>query len=197
MGLRRAALLFAAFAGVATGCAVHWDVQTYQASGANVASLATFYWKGGDFRTAAMPSTASTAATEARVRSSVVAELVRKGYRETAAAEDADFVVSYQVSAVSKFVVNETPRIGAPSATTVLRPGEIQPPPASSVPREVTVRDGAVVMFIDDRATGHLLWRGEVAGETRAGSPEHLSRIITQMMLEIVKELPAHSGVAH
>lgn len=196
MGFRSAALLLAALAGAATGCAVHWNVDAYKAPGANVPSLETFYWKGGDFKTAAMPSRATTAATEARVRSSVVAELVRKGYRETTAAAGADFVVSYQVSAVSSFVAEERPRIGAPSATTVLSPGEIQPPPASTVPRDIAVRNGAVVMYVDDGASGRLLWRGEVAGETRAGSAEHLSRIIEQMMLEIVKELPAraHAG---
>lgn len=196
MGLRSAALLLAGLAGAATGCAVHWDVNAYQAPGANVPALATFYWKGGDFASAAMPSLAITAATEARVRSSVVAELVRKGYREAPAAAGADFVVSYQVSAVTRILTDERPRIGAPSATTVLSPGEIQPPPASAVPRDISVRNGSVVMYVDDGPSGRLLWRGEVAGETRAGSPEHLSRIIEQMMLEIVKELPprAHAG---
>jgi len=197
MRLRTAALLLAALAGVAAGCAAHWNVDSYQAPDADVPARQTFFWKGGDFATAAMPSPAIAAATEAHVRSSVVAELVRKGYRETATAEGADVVVSYQVSAVSRFVEEEAPRIGAPSATTVLSPGEIQPPPASTIPREVAVREGAVVMFVDDGASGHLLWRGEVSGETRAGSPEHLSRIITQMMVEIAKELPARPGYAH
>jgi hypothetical protein len=196
MAFRTAALLLAACAGVAAGCAVHWDVDSYQAPGADVPSHETFFWRGGDFATAAMPSPASAAATEAQVRSSVVAELLQKGYRETAEAQGAGLVVSYQVSAVSRFVADETPRVGAPSATTVLSPSEIQPPPASTVPREVLVRDGAVVMFVDDGVSGRLLWRGEVAGETRAGSPEHLSRIIAQMMLEIAKELPARPGAA-
>jgi hypothetical protein len=196
MGLRSAALLLAALAGLASGCAVHWDVDSYQAPGTDLRSRETFFWKGGDFGTAAMPSAAATAATEAHVRTGVVAELVRKGYRETAEATGAGLVVSYQVSAVSRFVLDETPRVGAPSATTVLSPAEIQPPPASSVPREVQVREGAVVMFIDDGASGRLLWRGEVAGETRAGSPEHLSRIIAQMMLEIAKEVPVRAAAA-
>jgi hypothetical protein len=188
--------MLVALGGAVTGCATHWDVDAYQAPGANVSSLETFYWKGGDFASASMPSRATTAATEARVRSSVVAELVRKGYRETTTAAGADFVVSYQVSAVSSFVAEERPRIGAPSATTVLSPGEIQPPPASAVPRDISVRNGSVVMYVDDGATGRLLWRGEVAGETRAGSADHLSRIIEQMMLEIAKALPAraHAG---
>lgn len=197
MRLRTAALLLAALAGVAAGCAVHWDVESYQAPDADVAARETFFWKGGDFATAAMPSPAITAATEAHVRSGVVAELVRKGYRETDTAAGADVVVSYQVSAVSRFIEEETPRIGAPSATTVLSPSEIQPPPASTIPREIAVRDGAVVMFVDDGVSGRLLWRGEVSGETRAGSPDHLSHIIAQMMVEIAKELPARPGYKH
>lgn len=197
MELRAVTLLLAALVGTAAGCAVHWDVDSYQSPETSVSTRQTFFWKGGDFATAAMPDPALVAATEARVRSDVVAELTRKGYRETPAAAGADLVVSYQVSAVRKFVVDETPRIGAPSATTVLSPSEIQPPPASTVPREVAVRDGTVIMFVDDGSSGRLLWRGEVAGETRADSAERLSRIITQMMLEIAREMPARAGAAH
>lgn len=193
---RAATLLLAALVGTGAGCAVHWDVDTYQSPDTDVASRQTFFWKGGDFATAAMPDPAIVAATEAHVRSNVVAELQRKGYRESTAAPGADLVVSYQVSAVRKFVVDETPRIGAPSATTVLSPSEIQPPPASTVPREVAVRDGNVIMFVDDGTSGRLLWRGEVAGETRADSAERLSRIIAQMMLEIAREMPSRGGAA-
>lgn len=197
MGLRGAALLLAAFAGIVTGCAVHWDVETYQSAGADLASHETFFWRGGDFATAAMPSAATASATEALVRRDVVAELTHRGFREVPDAKGAGLVISYQVSAVPRFVSDARPRVGAPSANTVLRPSEIQPPPASTVPREITVREGAVIMFIDDGATGRLLWRGEVSGETRAGSPEHLSRLIAQMMVEIAKEVPARQGSGH
>lgn len=196
MEFRAFTVLLAALVGTATGCAVHWDVESYHSPETSVASRQTFFWKGGDFATAAMPDPAVIAATEAHVRSNVVAELNRKGYREMPAATGADLVVSYQVSAVRKFVVDETPRIGAPS-TSVLSPSEMQPPPASAVPREVAVRDGAVIMFVDDGQSGRLLWRGEVAGETRADSGERLSRIITQMMLEIAREMPARAAVAN
>lgn len=197
MARRAATLLLAALVGVTAGCAFHWDVDVYQSPDASVATRQAYFWKGGDFATAAMPGPAAAAATEASVRSQVVAELARKGYRETSDARAADFVVSYQVSAMRRYVVAETPRIGAPSPNTVLSPSEIQPPPASEVPREVAVREGEVIMFVDDGATGRLLWRGEIAGETRAGSPEQLSRIITQMMVEIAKALPARAGAAN
>ena len=196
MELRAVRMLLAALVATAAGCAVYWDVDSYQSPETSVASRQTFFWKGGDFATAAMPDAALVAATEAHVRDNVVAELNRKGYREVPAATGADLLVSYQVSAVRKFVVDETPRIGAPS-TTVLSPSEMQPPPASDVPREVAVRDGTVVMFVDDGTSGRLLWRGEVAGETRADSGERLSRIIAQMMLEIAKDMPARGGAAN
>jgi len=197
MTRRAATLLLAALVGMTAGCAFHWDVDVYQSPGASVAAKQAYFWKGGDFATAAMPSPSAAASTEASVRSAVVPELTRKGYRETADAKAADFVVSYQVSAVRRYVVDETPRIGAPSPNTVLSPSEIQPPPASAVPREVAVRDGEVIMFVDDGASGRLLWRGEVAGETRAGSPEQLSRIITQMMVEIARAMPARTSAAN
>ena len=197
MGLRTATLLLAALGALGTGCATHWDVESYLFPGADVASHETFFWRGGDFATAAMPSAGTAAATEALVRAGVVAELTRRGYREVPDAKGAGFVVSYQVSAIARSVAEERPRIGAPSATTVLRPSEIQPPPASAVPREMNIREGAVVMYVDDGATGRLLWRGAVAGETRAASPEHLSRLIAQMMVEIAKEVPARAGAAH
>lgn len=194
MGLRTAALLLAALAGLGTGCAAHWDVESYQFPGADVASHETFFWRGGDFSTAAMPSAERAAATEALVRAAVVAELAHRGFREVPDAKGAGLVVSYQVSGVSRSELEQRPRVGAPSANTVLRPSEIQPPPASTVPREINIREGSVIMFLDDGATGRLLWRGEVAGETRAASPEHLSRLIAQMMVEIAKEVPAHAG---
>ena len=197
MELRTAAMLLAAFGTLLTGCATHWDVESYQFPGGDVASHETFFWRGGDFGTAAMPSAETAAATEALVRTGVVAELTRRGYREVPDAKGAGFVVSYQVSGVSRSVVEERPRVGAPSANTVLRPSEIQPPPASTVPREMNIREGAVVMYVDDGATGRLLWRGEVAGETRAASPEHLSRLIAQMMVEIAREVPTRAGAAH
>jgi hypothetical protein len=168
-------------------------VESYQFPGGNVASHETFFWRGGDFATAAMPSAETATATEALVRKDVVDELTRRGYRELPDAKGAGFVVSYQVSAIARSVVEERPRVGAPS-NTVLRPSEIQPPPASAAPREMNIREGAVVMYVDDGATGRLLWRGEVSGETRAASPEHLSRLIAQMMLEIAKEVPARAA---
>lgn len=175
-------------------CAVHWDVETYAVPGAEVGGRETYYWKGGDVQAAAQLDPATVASARELVRQAVVEELARKGYREVQAPEGADLVASFQVSGMRRFVVEDTPRVGAPSPNTVLSPGEMQPPPASSVPREVPVREGSVIVFLDDPKLNKLAWRGEVAEQIRASSPEQVARIIAQMAREIAKEVPARSG---
>ena len=191
---RRRTVLLAVMAMFAAGCATHWNVESFESPDASVAAKKTFFWKGGDFATIATIDKAVLEAADSQVRSAVIEELTRKGYAETGVAAGADMVVSYQVSGVRKFVTADTTRIGAPSATTVMSPGEIQPPPASTVAREVAVRDASVIVFVDDPASGRLLWRGEVASETRSGSAEQAARVIAQMAREIAKEMPARSG---
>lgn len=187
-------ITWVAVVAMAAGCAVHWDVETYAVPGADVASRETWFWKGGDFGGASQIEPATIAAADSNVRAAVTEELARKGYRESASAEAADLIASYQVSGMTRITVDETPRIGAPSPNTVLSPGEMQPPPASSVAREVSVREGSVILFLDDPKLGKLAWRGEVAEQIRAGSPEQAGRIIAQMAREIAKEVPARKG---
>jgi hypothetical protein len=191
---RRRTVVLALMAMFAAGCAIHWDVESFESPGANLAGKETFFWKGGAFATAAAADKAVLQAAESNVRSAVVEELTHKGFREVDAATGADIIVSYQVSGVRRFVAGDTVRVGAPSATTVMRPGEIQPPPASAVGREVWVRDGSVIVFLDDAGSGQLLWRGEVASETRPGSAEQAARVIAQMAREIAREVPARAG---
>jgi hypothetical protein len=190
----RMRIYWTAVMALAAGCAVHWDVETYAAPGADVASHQTWFWKGGDFGSASQIEPAAITAAETLVRAAVSEELTRKGYREAPTADTADLVASYQVSGMTRTTLDETPRIGAPSPNTVLSPGEMQPPPASSVPREVSIREGSVILFLDDRRADKLAWRGEVAEQIRAGSPEQAGRIIAQMVREIAKEVPARKG---
>ena len=51
-----------------------------------------------------------------------------------------------------------------------------------------------MLVFIDDRASGRLIWRGMVTAETRSGSTEQGVRLIGQMAHEIAKEVPARVG---
>lgn len=194
MARSRAVSWAAVVASGVAACAVHWNVETYAVPGAEVASRETYYWKGGDFAAAAQLDPATVATAQAQVRQAVVEELARKGYREVPSAAAADLVASFQVSGMRRFVVEDNPRIGAPSPNTVLSPGEMQPPPASSVPREVPVREGSVIVFLDDPKRDKLAWRGEVAEQIRASSPEQAARIIAQMAREIAREVPARSA---
>ena len=191
---RRMAFAWVAALALLAGCATHWDVDSFEAPEGKVASHRTFFWKGGEFGSAGPISPTMVASATTEMRTAVTAELTRKGYSEVDTAAGADMVVSFHVGGSQKFVLSDEKRIGAPSATTVLSPSEIQPPPASSVPREVRVRDGSVLVFIDDRASGRLIWRGMVTAETRGGSTEQGVRLIGQMAHEIAKEVPARAG---
>lgn len=193
---RRTTIVLAAALGLLGGCATHWDVDSYEAPDGNVAARQTYYWQGGEFGTPASIDPTVIEAATAQMRTTVGHELSRKGYREVDSAAAADMLVSFQVAGTQKFVVSDERRIGAPSATQVLSPGEIQPPPASMLPREQRVRDGSVLVFIDDRATGRLLWRGGVTAETRSGSTEQGLRVINQMAHEIALEVPPRAGSA-
>ncbi len=192
--IRRMAFVVAATVTLLAGCATHWDVDSFEAPESNVAAHRTFYWKGGEFSTPGTINPNLVESGTAAVRNEVVTELTRKGYVEVSAATGADMHVSFQVAGSQRFVVSDDRRIGAPSATTVLSPSAVQPPPASTVPREMRVRDGSVLVFIEDGASGRLIWRGTVTAETRSGSTEQAVRLIAQMAREIALAVPAHAG---
>jgi Domain of unknown function (DUF4136) len=192
--IRRMAFAGAGALVLLAGCATHWDVDSYEAPDGNVAARHTYFWRGGDFGTPGTLDPAVVASTSAQLRGVVTAELNRKGFKEVDTAAAADMIVSFQVAGTQRFVVSDERRIGAPSATTVLRPSEIQPPPASAVPRERRVREGSVLVFLEDRASGRLIWRGAVTAETRSGSTEQGVRVLTQMAREIALEVPARAG---
>ncbi len=193
--IRRMAFVVVATLALVAGCATHWDVDSFEAPEGNVAAKRTFYWKGGEFSTPGnKPNPELIASATTAVHHAVTTELTRKGFVEAGAATGADMHVSFQVAGSQRFVLSDERRIGAPSATTVLSPSAIQPPPASAVPREMRVRDGSVIVFIEDGASGRLIWRGMVTAETRSGSTEQAVRLIAQMAHEIAFSVPAHAA---
>jgi hypothetical protein len=177
-----------------SGCATPWTVDSYEAPEGNVASRQTWYWKGGDFGTPTSTDPQLIASATARMREVVTTELNHKGFKEVDSAEAADMQVSFQVAGTQRFELADTGRVGAPSANQVLRPGGFQPPPASALPREMSIRDGTVLLYIEDRATGRLIWRGMVTAETRIGSPEHGLRVLAQKTQSIARQVPARAG---
>jgi hypothetical protein len=178
-------------AALAAGCSTPWAVESFAAPEADLPSLKSFVWKGGAFNTpAAMP--AEVAATvEPRVRQAVVDELLRKGFVEVTDAAGADMLVSVQVSGTRRFVLSEEPRVGAPLPAGVLTPSGMPLPPASELPREQTVREGSVVVFVEDPATGRIIWRGLVTAETRVTSREAGTRMVVDMARRIAQDVPA------
>ena len=177
------------------GCVAQWTVDRYEAPEANLAARRTYFLKGGDLGSPTALDHDVASRLDAAMRSTITTELGRKGYVEAAAAT-ADLVVSYQIAGSRKFVTPDERRIGAPDPNTVLSPSEVQPAPLSTLPREQAIRDGSVIVFVDDPASGKLIWRGLVASETRVGSTEDLVRLIEGMTRSILGEFPARPGQA-
>ena len=172
-------------------CATQWEVDRYEAPEANLAARSTFAWKAGDFGTPTELEPEVAAAVGTQLRAVVTEELARKGYVQVAETANPQFVMSYQVAGTRRVVERDAERIGAPSPNTVLSPSEMQPPPASAVGREMTVREGTLVVFADDPATGKLIWRGIVNAVSRLGSNEQSIRELTEVAREIARQFPA------
>ena len=176
------------------GCATQWDVDRFEAADAKVATRQTFYWRGGDVATTAPLDPAARARADSAIRQTVTSALVRKGYEELRDPATAQLLVGCQISGQRRFELADDRRVGAPSPTTVLSPSEVQPPPASTLPREMQLRDASVLVFADDPATGKLVWRGLVTAELRIGSSEEGVRIINEMARQIIEQFPPRAA---
>jgi hypothetical protein len=62
------------------------------------------------------------------------------------------------------------------------------------VPEEQTLRQGSLIVYADDPATGRLLWRGRITSEGRVTSREAGMRTLVDMAKRIVAEFPPHRG---
>jgi hypothetical protein len=191
---KRFLALLAIAGGAAAGCVSTDTVETFKAPERDVAGLRSYYWKDGEFGLPLVQDPAVVAGARQKLRETVDTELQAKGYVLAADAASADFLISYNVAAQRRFESADTTRVGSPSPNEVLMPGEIQPPPASLGPREVTVREGTVAIYADDRKTGKLLWRGSVDIEQRIASSEAGVRLVHRLAHEITREFPPHTG---
>jgi len=173
-------------------CSTTWDIDRYEAPEADFPTRHRYAWKAGQFSTPVEQPAANVAEIDRAVRAAVEQELARKGYVLASDAGTADMVVSFQISGYKRFVLSDERRIGAPSATQVLTPsGSAQLPPTSVVPREQTVGDGSMLVFVDDPRTGRLIWRGVITAQTRVRSPEAGARLAAEMASAIAHEIPA------
>lgn len=173
-------------------CAVNpWTVDSYEAPEADVAGKRTFVWRNGEVGAPLIKRPAVAADTQARLREAITHELTLKGYVETTDAAAADMVVSFQVSGARRFEPSDQRRIGAPSPNEVLTPGNVRPPPASEVPREVSVREGNVMVFAEHPSSGQLMWRGLVSAEIRTSSLERTVDKVIDAGRHIAQGFPA------
>jgi len=184
---RIAALLFA----LAAGCATTWQVDSYEAPGSDITSRSTFAWTGGELGTVTEVDPSVVSATDQHIREVVVAGLVRKGYQEVTDAKAARMLVNYQVAGTKKYVTSTEPRFNAPLPDDVLMTSNPQPPAASELPPERRVTEGTVIVFVDDPATGQIIWRGAITAETRSSSSEQAIHTATEMAADIVESFPA------
>ena len=171
-------------------CATTWTVDKYEAPEAGLANRRTYAWKGGEIGLPNDVDPALLARADQAVRVAVENELARKGYTP-AEAGSADMLVSYQVAGQRRFVISDDRPVGASAATEAMTPGSSPtPPPSSQLPREQTVRDGTVIVFIDDPATKRLIWRGLINAETRIATNEGAIEQAASMARQIASELP-------
>ena len=162
--------LLAALAMLAACTVNQWTVDSYEAPEADVAGRRSFAWRPGEVGAPLVKRPEVAADVQARLRAEITRELTARGYVETQDVAAADMIVSFQVSGSRRFVPAEQQRIGAPSPDSVLTPGNVRPPPASELPREVSVREGTVIVFAEHPGSGQLLWRGMVSSEIRTSS---------------------------
>jgi len=172
-------------------CANPWTLDLFEAPEADVGSKRSFLWREGEIGAPLMSGPRDSTDMATRVRAVITSELLRKGYVETTDAADANMVVSFQATGTRRLLEPERQRIGAPSPNELLTPGSVPPRPASELPPERTVREGTVVVFAEDPASGRLLWRGLVNAEIRVSSTEAAINQVVDMARHIAESFPA------
>jgi hypothetical protein len=180
----------AASLAVLGACAVQQAVDTFAAPEADFPGKKSFAWQGGDIVLSRQTPPDVVASALARIREAVVEELELKGFVETADAATADMLVSVQVNVLRRAVEPEG-RVGAPLPSQVLTASGPPTPAASELPRERTVREGTIVVFVEDPASGRVGWRGLVNVEGRVSSNEAAIRQAAQIARQITTQFPA------
>jgi hypothetical protein len=174
------------------GCATSpWNVDAFEAPGADMAGRTTFFFTPGDIAAPLAPRAELGQQLQAQVRAAIVEELQRKGYVETSDAASASVVVTFMAAGTRRFVESDQRRIGAPSPNEVLMSGGIPPRPASELPPEKSVRDVTLVIYVDDPVKQSLVWRGLVETELRSSSKEMMIRQVAGIARRITQQVPA------
>jgi hypothetical protein len=56
------------------------------------------------------------------------------------------------------------------------------------------IREGSVILFVEDPASGRLIWRGLISDETRVSTPEGAVRQMTELARQVAREFPERRG---
>ena len=173
------------------GCATSpWNVDAFEAPGADMAGRSTFFFMPGDIAAPLVPRAELAQQLQAQVRTAIVEELQHKGYVETSDVASASVVVTFMAAGTRRFVESDQRRIGAPSPNEVLMSGGIPPRPASEMPPEQSVRDVTLVVYVDDPVKQSLVWRGLVETELRSSSKEMMIRQVSGIARRITQQVP-------
>jgi hypothetical protein len=175
-------------------CGTAWTVDKFEAPEAGFAQRRTYAWKDSEFGLPAEVDPAMLDRADKALRSAINAELASKGYVPAGSADNADMLVSYQVVGQRRFVIADDRPVGAAAATEAMKPGAVPgPPPSSALPQEQTVRDGTVIVFIDDPSSNRLIWRGLVSAEARVATTEGAIQQVVDIARQIAREIPART----
>ncbi len=188
--MRLRALHLAGLVLLIAACASAWTVDTFKAPEPDFAGRRTYAWAGGDFGTPNEVDPGVVARADHAMRAAVDAELARKGYVLVNDAAQADMHLSYQVAGQRRFVIPDERPVGTMATEAMTPGGSPQPPSASTLPREQTVREGTVIVFIDDPKSKRLIWRGRIDAETRVATTEGAIEQAASMARQIAREVP-------
>ena len=176
-------------------CGTAWTVDKFEAPEAGFANRRTYAWKNSEFGLPAEVDPALLERAGKALRSTIDAELASKGYVLASDAGSADMLVSYQVVGQRRFVIADDRPVGASAATEAMTPGTVPgAPPSATLPQEQTVRDGTVIVFIDDPSSKRLIWRGLVSAEARVATTEGAIHQVTEIARQIAREIPGRTA---
>lgn len=169
------------------GCAAEPAVRTEAAPGQSVATRATFAWAESAISWPDRKPAAVDAELQALVRDAVVAQLVERGYAENAGTPE--FVVSFHVT------VRDLPEHEFCTLRTRVLPDdpgrevEVCRVPGTRTSR--VYREGTLIVFVVDRASGVLLWQG--VAEDTARSVAEARDVIRGAVERMFSDFPARA----
>jgi hypothetical protein len=174
-------------------CASGVKVSALEVDDARLHERTSFAWVDrGSTGPQADPALATRVSSE--VKQAAVGELSRKGYQELPA-ERADMLVSYQVVITSAGSSNRGEPVMGMSPQGTIGPGDPfrELRDRGTLTPDVRESEGSLLVFITDRATGRILWRG--TAESLMTSPREGARVVPAAVRRMFEKFPARTAV--